>query len=86
MKWIIRKLKWMLAGRELQQLHALKADLMLYRRWLSEFDDVSLMLDVLAIHHGLPSGGFDDVSNRDISALREEMRKLRASVEGIGHG
>ncbi|PXX49028.1 hypothetical protein [Aquitalea magnusonii] len=77
MRWLAWKLKWAFARRELNRLHHLQSDLMLCRRWLAEFDDVALMLDVLAKHHGLPAGGFDDVPNISIQELRHKMRQLR---------
>lgn len=72
MSWLTERIAWAVAGDELELLHALKSDLLLYRRWLGEFPEIAMLLDNIAANYGL--SGFDEVTYLDVSSLREKMR------------
>ncbi|WP_428719111.1 hypothetical protein [Undibacterium curvum] len=79
MNWLKNKLKWAIAGKELNQLQRLKTDLQTYRQWLAEFPELAFALDHLAKMNSISTITFDDVDGMDISKLREHLRKLRLS-------
>lgn len=75
MSWLTNKLAQAVAGKELEQLHRIKTDLQMYRRWLAEFPEIALLLDTIAANHSLP-GCYDQVNCQDVMRLREQMRGL----------
>lgn len=77
MKWLIEFLKWKIAGRELEQLHRLKADMMEYRSWLNEFPEIAAVLDNLAVRHGFHRGlVFDNCQHKGVAELRKVLRVM----------
>lgn len=44
---MLEKLKWVFARKELEELHRWRTTNQLYRSWLAEFKDVSIVLDNL---------------------------------------
>jgi len=79
MNWLKEKVKWMIAGQELRQLHHLKTDLHEYRRWLAEFPGLAFALDHLAKMNGISTIDFDDVRCMGIFELRDHIRTLPLS-------
>ena len=75
MSWLTKKIAQAVAGKELEQLHRIKTDLQMYRRWLAEFPEISLLLDTIAANHDLP-GCYDKVNCQDVMRLREQMRGM----------
>lgn len=58
-------IKWLIAGKELAELERIKGTIIYHDRWFAEFDDIKLILDNILYE------------NRDISVLRDKVRKLR---------
>ena len=77
MNWLIDKLKWAVAGKELNQLHSLKKDLQMYRQWLAEIPELAFTFDHLAKMNGINTATFDDVQLMDIWKLQEHLRAVR---------
>ncbi|WP_270818316.1 hypothetical protein [Aeromonas sp. Y318-3] len=83
---MINWLKWLVAGKEMQELYRWRVKWQEYRRWLAEFDEVGVTLDNLKAEvdgKGLsashPPG---DVGPWTVEALRERLRiKRRSEVE-----
>lgn len=83
---MINWLKWLVAGKEMQELYRWRVKWQEYRRWLAEFDEVGVTLDNLKAEvdgKGLsashPPG---DVGPWTVEALREHLRiKRRPEVE-----
>lgn len=81
MKW----LKWLIAGKELQELYRWRVKWQEYRRWLAEFEEVGITLDNMksevdgeGLSASYPPG---DVGPWTVDALREHLRgKGRAKV------
>lgn len=70
------KLKWLFAEKELNELYSLKTELQLYRRWLGEFEGISMVLDNIASKHGVIDASLGLHRIIGISELREQLRKL----------
>lgn len=83
---MINWLKWLIAGKELQELYRWRVKWQEYRRWLAEFEEVGAALDNLkdevdgkALSASYPPG---DVGPWTVEALREHLRrKHRAEGE-----
>lgn len=68
--WIKRKLAYMFASKELDELERWRVMAEEQRRWLAEFPDVAVALDnLIADSKGL--------EGRSIHVVREEMRRQR---------
>lgn len=67
----IERLKWIVAPKEMEELHRWRSQWEEHRRWLSEFEHVSATLDHMRSWvDGVPLSRMNS-----ISVFREEMRK-----------